>query len=475
MNRPAAAQHEFLQRYRQAWTHAWRQRASMQGVPRLPHERQFLPAALALQETPVHPAPRYLQWLIMLFAALALLWACLGEVDVVANATGRIVSNGRSKLIQPHDVAVVKAIHVTDGQLVKAGQLLVELDRSQTGADVDRLASDLLASEVDAVRAQAMLDAIDGQRAPADVTAQLPQASSAEQAAANRWLRGQYQELLSALAQQDAQIAQHTVEIQAARLSAGKLQQMLPITRRITADYARLAEKGLVPKHNYLNKQQEQMEQERQLGEQQGRILELSSARDAALQQRETTLAQNRRAMLDLLHQAQQKAAALQQELRKAKSLDNLTRLTAPVDGTVQQLAIHTAGGVVTEAQTLMVLVPRDQPVEIEAQLENKDIGFIRPGQEVTVKVDAFNFTKYGVVRGKVLSLSEDAIEDEKRGLLYSLRIELEQNHLRVGGQDMPLTPGMTIRAEIKTDRQRVIDYFLSPLKQYVDESLEER
>lgn len=470
-----SAHRELLQRYRQVWSHAWGLRHSLDTTPRLPHEAQFLPAALALQETPVHPAPRYLQWLIMTLATLAVLWAVLGQVDVVATANGRIVPSGRSKVIQPHEVAVVKAIHVIDGQAVKAGDLLVELDPSQTSADVERLGSDLLASQVDAVRAQAMLDAIDSQHAPTDVSAQLPQASVEQQQAANLWLQGQYQELRSGLAQQEAVIAQRRAEIQAARQSASKLEQMLPITRRITSDYARLAEQGLVPKHHYLNKQQEQMEQERQLAEQQSRILELSSARQAAQQQRETTLAQNRRAMLDLLHQSEQKAAALQQELHKAERLDSLTRLTAPVDGTVQQLAIHTAGGVVTEAQPLMVLVPRDQPIEIEAQLENKDIGFVHPGQDVAVKIEAFNFTKYGVLHGKVLSLSEDAIEDEKRGLLYSLRIELNQNHIRAGSEDLPLTPGMAVRAEIKTDRQRVIDYFLSPLKRYVDESIEER
>ncbi|MBG6290829.1 MULTISPECIES: HlyD family type I secretion periplasmic adaptor subunit [Pseudomonas] len=470
-----SAHRELLQRYRLAWNHAWGLRHSLDTTPRLPHEAQFLPAALALQETPVHPAPRYLQWLIMTLATLAVLWAVLGQVDVVATANGRIVPSGRSKVIQPHEVAVVKAIHVTDGQAVKAGDLLVELDPSQTSADVERLGSDLLASQVDAVRAQAMLDAITNQHPPTNVAAKLPQASVEQQQAANLWLQGQYQELRSGLAQQEAVIAQRSAEIQAARLSASKLEQMLPITRRITSDYARLAEQGLVPKHHYLNKQQEQMEQERQLTEQQSRILELTSARQAAQQQRETTLAQNRRAMLDLLHQSEQKAAALQQELHKAERLDSLTRLTAPVDGTVQQLAIHTAGGVVTEAQPLMVLVPRDQPIEIEAQLENKDIGFVHPGQDVAVKIEAFNFTKYGVLHGKVLSLSEDAIEDEKRGLLYSLHIELNQNHIRVGSEDLPLTPGMAVRAEIKTDRQRVIDYFLSPLKRYMDESLEER
>lgn len=447
----------------------------MEPPARRPHETQFLPAALALQETPVHPAPRYLQWLIMAFAALALLWACLGQVDVVASASGRIVPSGRSKLIQPREVSVVKAIHVRDGQAVKAGDLLVELDPTQTAADVERLGGDLLAAQVDAVRANAMLEAIALQRAPVDITPLLPTASADQQRAANQWLYGQYQELQSTLAQNDALIAQREAELRSARQSAAKLSQMLPITRRITTDYAHLAERGLVPKHHALNKQQEQLEQERQLAEQRSRSLELAAALQAARQQRETTLAQNRRALLDLLHQSEQKAAALRQERYKAERRDSLTRLTAPVDGTVQQLAIHTAGGVVTEAQPLMVLVPSDQPVEIEAQLENKDIGFVRPGQDVAIKVETFNFTKYGVLHGKVLSLSDDAIEDEKRGLLYSLRIELKEKRIRVGSEDLPLTPGMAVRAEIQTDRQRVIDYFLSPLKRYVDESLEER
>jgi len=145
------------------------------------------------------------------------------------------------------------------------------------------------------------------------------------------------------------------------------------------------------------------------------------------------------------------------------------------VDGTVQQLAIHTAGGVVTEAQPLMVIVPSNQPVEVEALLENKDIGFVRPGQEVEVKVDTFTFTKYGVVHGTVQSISDDAIEDERLGLVYSTRIQLKENSILVGSQQVSLTPGMSIRAEVKTDKRKVIDYFLSPLQQYVDESLAER
>ena len=141
------AKRELLNRYRSAWRHSWQRRKAMDAPARLNHEVQFLPAALALQEAPVHPAPRIIQWTIMAFAVLALIWACVGEIDVVATASGKIVPSGKSKIIQPSEVAVVKAIHVYDGQTVKAGELLVELDAQITGADVERLKSDLLAAQ----------------------------------------------------------------------------------------------------------------------------------------------------------------------------------------------------------------------------------------------------------------------------------------------------------------------------------------
>ncbi len=470
-----SAKRELINRYRQAWRHSWRNRQAMDAPPRLNHEVHFLPAALALQEAPVHPAPRIIQWTIIAFAVVALLWACIGEIDVVATATGKIVPSGKSKVIQPSEVAVVKAIHVYDGQRVKAGELLVELDTQITAADVQRLKSDLLAAQVDSARAGALLDAIEEGREPASLASRIAQASEAQQRSAQTWLRGQYLELQSTLQQSDAEIAQRTAEIQAARAWVAKLQESLPIARQLAADYKRLLDKAYVAKHAYLEKEQQRLDQERELAVQQARVLELQAAKQQAESRRQSVLAQTRRAMLDLLHESEQRAAGLQQELSKAEQRNRLMHLTAPVDGTVQQLAIHTAGGVVTEAQPLMVIVPSNQPVEVEAMLENKDIGFVRPGQEVEVKVDTFTFTKYGVVHGTVVSISDDAIEDERLGLVYSTRIQLKENTIVVGDQQVALSPGMSIRAEVKTDKRKVIDYFLSPLKQYAAESLDER
>lgn len=467
--------HALWQRYRLAFAEAWEQRRSLDTPQRLSHEVQFLPAALALQDQPVHPAPRYTQWAIMTFAVLGVVWACVGEIEVVATARGKVVASGKSKTLQASEVAVVKAIRVHDGQSVKAGEVLVELDTSASGADVTRLRNDLLAAQVDSARATALLWAIKRGQAPASLSAYIAHAAPEQVQTAQHWLEGQYLELRSTLDQVDAEIEQRAAEIQSSRSVIEALKQKLPITRGLAEDYRQLLDQQYVPRHAFLEKQQVLLDQERDMAVQQARLTELNASRKEAQRRRASVLAQTRRAMLDLQQQSEQKVVSLTQELNKAEQRDRLMSLTAPVDGTVQQLAIHTVGGVVTAAQPLMVIVPSDQPVEVEAFLENKDVGFVRAGQMATVKVETFTFTKYGTVDGEITSLSNDAIEDEKRGLIYSSRVRLLKNAIEVQGEQVKLSPGMSVTVEVKTDKRKVIDYFLSPLQQYAVESLRER
>ncbi|MBP2260151.1 hemolysin D [Pseudomonas sp. BP8] len=466
---------DLIERYREAWRGAWRQRRRLEGTPREKDELAFLPAALAMQETPVHPLPRIVQWILLTLIGLALLWGCLGEVDVVATAEGKIVPSGRSKQIQASEVAVIQAIHVIDGQRVRKGDLLIELENQMTAADVSRLSSELMAAKVDQARASSLLLALESQDQPGSMAALIPHASPAQQVAAQRWVQGQYLELQATLEQVDAEIAQRAAEIRSATARVRALDQLLVITRQLTADYKLLFDEAAVAKHTYLEKQQIRLEQERELTIQRSRLDELNAARLAAQHRRAGVIAQVRRAMLDLGGESQRRIAGVGQELSKAHQRHRLKTLTSPVDGTVQQLAVHTEGGVVTSAQTLMVIVPSEQPVEVEVWVENKDIGFVFPGQAVEVKVETFTFTKYGVVPGVVQTLSNDAIEDERRGLVYSARIQLANDVMRVGERDMPLSAGMAVRAEVIVDRRKIISYFLSPLQRHVSESLGER
>lgn len=250
----------------------------------------------------------------------------------------------------------------------------------------------------------------------------------------------------------------------------------MPIAQELAEDYAKLLTEQAVAKHQYLQRKQEYLQQQRELNQLQARRQEITAALDVATHRRTSVLAQYRRSMLDLQQEAELKGSTFNQELRKASVRHGQRTLTAPVDGTVQQLAVHTQGGVVTEAQALMVIVPADAPIEVQAFLENKHIGFVQVGQPAQVKVETFSYTRYGVVKGIVSSVSHDAIDDPQRGLIYAVRIKLDSHWLeRPGMPPLALTPGMAVTAEITTRERRLISYFLSPLEVMIKESLHER
>ena len=254
-----------------------------------------------------------------------------------------------------------------------------------------------------------------------------------------------------------------------------KLEKTVPLARQRAQDYKDLVDKAFISKHGYLEKEQERIEQEGDLATQQARLAELAAAIAEARSQRLALVAETRRIALESLNDAEQKRVAFDQEELKADSRGRQMTLTAPVAGTVQQLAVHTVGGVVTPAQPLMIIVPRDNPLEVEAILDNKDIGFVSAGQEAEIKVETFPFTKYGTIPGQVTQVSGDAVADEQRGLIFVARVSLEKTDLQVDQRRVPLQPGMAVTVEVKTGDRRVIEYFLSPLLRAGDESLRER
>jgi hemolysin D len=465
--------YDLLKRYAAILGHVWKIRKELDPPHRLPQEAQFLPAALELQETPVSPAPRIVAWLLMAFALIAVLWAIFGRIDVVATAQGKIVPNAGSKLIQPIETAAVKAIHVVDGQQVRAGQVLVELDATMARADSTRTANDLTTATLQAARARGLLAALSNGKAP---RIEAPAGIAVERLAQEqRILDGQHGEYLARVTRIDAEIAKREAERRSTEAIVRKLEQTAPIARQRAEDFKDLVAKNFISKHGYLEKEQVRIEQEADLETQRSRLKELAAAIDEAKGQRNTAVAETRRLALDTLNEAEQKAHGFGQELVKTENRGRLMTLTAPVDGTVQQLAVRTVGGVVTEAQTLMVIVPKDDALEVEAFLENKDIGFVNAGQIAEVKIETFPFTKYGTIPASLIHVSHDAINDEKRGLIYSTRARLQRATVQVEDKTVNLSAGMAVTVEIKTGKRRVIEYFLSPLLQYGNESLRER
>jgi hemolysin D len=460
-------------------------------VRRREHEIAFLPAALEITESPPSPIGRAVGASIIAVFCVALVWASFGSVDIVATATGKIVPGGRTKLIQPFETGVVRAIHVRDGQNVKAGDVLIELDPTMTGADQERQKSDLLAAELDVARLRAALaeDPLAAFRPP--------QSASAAQIEMHRqFLISERAELHAKLAEIERQQSQKEAERSTISASVAKIQATIPVLQERVDIHKNLLDKGLASKVTYLSELQDLVGLQQDILLQQSRLRESDAAIALLKETREKTAAEDRRTTYDALAKAEQKAASAAQDVIKAEQRTKLQHLTAPVDGVVQQLAVHTVGGVVTPAQALAVVVPSESQLEIEAMLSNRDIGFVHPGQKTEIKVDTFNFTRYGLLHGEVLSVSSDAITresqqsasndrpsgaaqsgSEPRGqeLEYAARISLDRTHMQVGDKLVKLGPGMAVTVEIKTGARRIISYLLSPLARYKQEALRER
>jgi hemolysin D len=475
MGARTAAIHDLLAKHARVLRLSWRARRDLEPPRRLPLEREFLPAALELQETPPSALPRAIMGTLVVAFVAALVWAIVGRVETVAVAHGRIIPSDRAKVIQPSETSVVKRILVADGQSVRAGELLIELDATISGADAKRSKEEWLAARLEAARAKAFLEVIER---PGGVHAGLERVAEAAPAMAAgeaRLLASQVEEFRSRVAALDAELARRQAELQSTRELVAKLAQTVPIARRRAEDYKGLVAQKFASEHGYLEREQARIEQERDLAFQQSREHELLLTVEESRQRKTAFVAETRRAATDALSAAEKRTALFTQDMVKTEQRAKLMQLASPVDGTVQQLAVHTVGGVVTPAQPLMVVVPKDYSAEVEAMLENKDVGFVKPKQRAEVKIETFPFTRYGTVPATVTFVSQDAVQDEKRGLVFQARLLLERGTLRVDERTVTLAPGMAITAEIKTGERRVIEYFLEPFLRVSSESIRER
>jgi hemolysin D len=272
-----------------------------------------------------------------------------------------------------------------------------------------------------------------------------------------------------------ATITLRRAESNTASSQIASLEESVRIARERAANMEQLIDKKFVSRHEFLIQEQQRVEMERALTAQQARLQETLSAIDAANDELRVLNAETRQRVLDGLRQAREEIGQYTAQVTKTQQRRQLMQLRAPVDGTVQQLAIHTVGGVVTPAQELLAIVPSEETLEVEATVLNKDIGFVRAGQRATVKIESFPYTRYGYLEGMVESVSHDAAQDENLGLVFQSRVKLDQASLLIDGVTVALTPGMTLSVEIKTGTRRVIDYVLSPLMQHQSEALRER
>ncbi len=478
---------EGLQRSALIWKSAKEFEKQHPRVKRKKDELEFLPAAVEILETPASPLGRAITWTIMSLFFLALAWSWFGRIDVFATASGRVIPLGQTKAIQPLQLAKVRKILVQEGEHVRAGQHLIELDPTETEVDLEQVKYQLLEARLNIVRTKILLNGLE-----AGITqySDLPDYVTRVKAVSDSWpsmpddaqyklqqaiLKRDWKAItstkkrnLDSLKQQQAAVAAVTAQIY-------RLDVLIPLYQEQVDAMNQLLTKKHVSKLEWLQQEERRISaiEERKVLKNQKR--EAQARLKALKSEHESDMHQLLQRHLKVLQENQTAARQHLLTLRKAKSRQQHQILKAPVDGIVQQLQVHTVGGVVQPAQPIMIIVPDDVELEIEASVLNKDIGFIKPRQPAKLKFESFPYTKFGLLNGSVRFISRDAVASEQLGSVYPIRVRMREKEILVGDTWQKLEPGMNVTVEIKTGERRLIEFFLAPLLKGKRESFHER
>jgi len=434
------------------------------------------PAIAHLHASPPTLFVRWVLWLLLALVFVLLAWAAFGRLDIVAVAQGKLVPLSRIKIVQPAEAGVVKQILIQEGETVKRGQVLMRMDAVLSDADAQSLHGEILRHVLTLRRIDAELAGKPLARQtsdPADIFDQV-----LNQYGANRLA---YQ---STLDEQQSVLDKSAQDLASARETLSKLQQVLPHYREQEAAYAQLGRDGFAGKLMVADKQRERIETEQDLKAQ---AFAIRSA-EAAMQQAELRMTQISAEYRRTLQAERAVSAAqtdkLRQDLAKQQHRQALLELRAPQDGVVKDLATHTVGTVTSPGTVLLTLVPQMEPLQAEVWISNEDIGFVRPSQPVKLKLGAYTFQKYGMLRGKVSQVSADASEvpvshsataEAAPRLAYKAVVALGSQRLVADGKAHTLAPGMQVSAEILLGTRTVLEYVLSPIRGAFQQAARER
>ena len=434
-------------------------------------ETEFLPAILEVTETPPSPTGRLVMWSILTLLVVGILWSVLGHINEVAVATGKVIPTGQVKTIQVKNKSIVKEIHVKEGQHVEKGDTLVVMDPTSTDADYDSL------------NKRAAYYALDIQR----LEAELNGTSFSPKSDPNLELK----DITAEQSLYQSRVSQHSAEMEAAanavnqkqaalnaeRVNLNKYDEMLEIAREKERRLIELTKENAISEFQLFEQTSQRINYEQTAAAQ----LDLINRAEAELSEAQAKLsnldAAYKKDVMASLVESRKQYYALTEESTKADENQRLSTVVAPCSGTVYNLAVHTEGGVVTDAQPLMVIVPDGVELEFEVWAENKDIGFIKEGQEAEVKVATFNFQKFGMLTAYVDEISADSNSDKsdpEKNKRFRLLLKLDENTLKEN-PDIHINPGMEVTAEIKIKEMRIIEFFLDPFRRYTHESLRER
>jgi hemolysin D len=395
-----------------------------------------------------------------------IVWACIGEVDQIASARGKVIPHGQVKTLQTSDQGIITGIFVEEGDIVEKGQTLLQLDSTFSEIDFETAQKRLETIKLEKHLFENELGGVDNINIS-------DSALSAAELAYHKQLRRMRQE------EYKEKALLYQIEISKAMKDKEKAQVDLEYYKKqaqILEEQANrnevLMKSGSLSKIEYEDKVSELDLMENKVHSAQV-LIASTEATIAQAEQNLTTLEQSYNTeLIEMIVQKDKELLEAQSELEKMQKKYSMHNLEAPVNGRVSGIGAHTIGGVVTSAQPIVTIVPEGTPLVIEAKVLNKDIGFIEEGQVCDIKLDAFPFQRYGVATGTITYISPDAFEDERLGYVYTIRIKPDKEFIPLENKNLNMTPGMTASVDVKLDRRKIIELFL-PAIDYVKESFE--
>ncbi|OCG69928.1 hypothetical protein A9G43_10025 [Gilliamella sp. Occ3-1] len=432
--------------------------------------RDFLPAVLEVQETPPSPLGRLLLWVIMVLFVIVVCWASLSKVDIVATTRGKLVVNELSRPVNTSVTAEIVAVLVKEGQHVEKGQPLIKLNSKSLLAQLEENLLQQQINRFHIARLTLLYEHYLNRPAPMTLPTELQTESPI--------LAKQISMLLQAEVEDDYKekevfkLNQQVLMAQIENYQAQKemAENLLPIYEEQHQALDLLYKKNMTSKDSLLEVKKKYLEAKFTVSAAEAKVKEMRASYAQIDTQIKSHVADKIKEVEQEKIQKLNQNHILSVQQKQLEALIAQYELKAPIAGIVESLAYRDAGAAVEAPQELLKIVPENEKLIAEVWVSNQDIGFLRKNQSVTVKVDTFDFTRYGWIEGKLLTISSDAIEDKDLGLVYKAVIELSKNHLIIDDQAVNLEPGMSISAEIITGQRTLLSYLLSPMMEALDD-----
>lgn len=409
---------------------------------------EFLPIIAEIEEEPMNPLGRTMFWILVALIACTILWLFIGRADVVVSARGKVIPDGETKILQPLETGVIKKILIKEGDFVKKGQTLIEIDPSTTEPELVSMKANLNYINLERKR----LRAVSNGKSYGVADSETAQTQKELYQSALSDLNNQIQAKRAEIKSVDEEIANYRKQLS---INFDKEKRMSNVS-------------DIIAKNDLEKVHAENIEYR-------SKIAELNHRKSGLMKELAYIRSNFKTQNFNELADRDKRATELDANIKEIEFRNEQQNIVSPVDGYVNTLLVHTTGGVVTPAQKLVSVVPLNAPLVVKAQVMNKDIGFIRAGLPVLMKIDTFDFQKYGMIKGVVKKVSKDSVEDQRLGPIYDVFITPQNHTLMVEGRETPISTGMSLTAEIKVNKRRIIEFFIYPMIKYWNQAIQVR